>query len=98
MSKDETETDDACLDVAARLDRIGRRKRDKRVAEWPPPHIEIELGEDEWKHKVGFWKVEGGILRIEANKKGEYDPRNRQEISEAEIDAIRRIATFGIEE
>lgn len=72
-------------------DRAQRKKR-KQEFKRHPPQEEIEIGEGVYKHKIGFWIVTGGIIKIQADKNGAYDPMDIVEIRENEVDAIKRVS------
>lgn len=70
-----------------------REDRSARISEWAtlagPPHAEVLIGDDpECMERVGFWRVPGGIIRIRANRKGEFDPAERTDITAQEAKAI----------
>jgi len=75
---------------------LGEQEREKRktqIKNWAesagPPHATITLGDDpEYLEKIGFWRIDSGIVRICANKTGEFDPAERTEITDKEIKAI----------
>lgn len=98
MAKKEQTSDDGWINVVAALCDKNREDRKKRIAEWitlaGPPHAEIFLGDDpQYMDRIGFWRVCGGIVRIRASKKGDFDPAEGTEIATQEIKAI--IDTFG---
>lgn len=61
---------------------------EKRISDWAdiagPPHSEASLG----NNRIGFWRVNGGLIRIRASRKGEFDPGGGIEITDKEIEAI----------
>lgn len=74
-----------------------REARADRISSWAanagPPHAEVTLGNDpEYSDRVGFWRVSGGVIRIRASKKGEFDPAERIDITDAEASAIATAA------
>lgn len=67
--------------------------RIRRISTWAktagPPHAEITLGDDpDYMDRIGFWRVPGGVIRIRASMKGEFDPAERTDITEEEVQAI----------
>lgn len=81
------------IGVIAELHRAEREARAGRISRWAaaagPPHAEIMLGDDpEYMDRIGFWRVPGGVVRIRASKKGEFDPAERENISDEEARAI----------
>lgn len=72
-------------------DRAQRKKR-KQEFKRHPPQAEIEVGEGVYKHKIGFWNVTGGIIKIIADKNGVYDPIDIVEIYENEVEVIKRVS------
>ena len=84
---------DEWIDVIAKLCEKSRKDRKKRISKWAalagPPHAEVLLGDDP-KHmdKIGFWRVPGGLIRVRASFNGKFDPAERIEITDQEIEAI----------
>lgn len=84
------------LNVTAELMEKNRKDRKKRISKWTifagPPHAEIMLGDDSICDKdmdrIGFWRIYGGIIRIRASRKGEFDPAEGTNITTEEIEAI----------
>lgn len=75
---------------------MGEREREARadrISRWAaaagPPHAELMLGDDpEYTDRIGFWRSAGGVIRIRASRRGEFDPAERTEITDAEVKAI----------
>lgn len=70
-----------------------QKARADRISRWAAaagaPHAEIMLGDDpEYMERIGFWRVPGGVVRIRASKKGEFDPAERECISDKEAEAV----------
>ena len=81
------------LSVAAKLSEQSHKNREKRITEWAtlagPPHAEVFLGDDpQYVDRIGFWRVRGGLIRIRASRRGEFDPAVRTEFTTKEINAI----------
>lgn len=71
-------TDKQCLkaglDVISRMAERDRKKRQERIEGWSKPDLVVE--DQENKVKIGLYKYDGGagVLKIEANARGEFDP------------------------
>lgn len=81
------------IGVIAELGKRDRQDRKTRIEQWAKlagiPHTEVTLGDDpKYMDRIGFWRVPGGILRIQSSRKGEFDPAERTEITTQEIGAI----------
>lgn len=67
-------------------DRITRFKQ-----EAGKPHATIIVGDDpEYQDHVGFWRVEGGVIRIKARHNGDFDPADRTDITLLELEALSK--------
>ena len=80
------------LGAIAKMGERERKARADRISRWADtagsPHAEITLGVDpECMDRIGFWRVQGGVIRITA-KMGKFDPAERIEITHGEIEAI----------
>lgn len=74
-----------------------REAREQRIVEFAreagSPHTEIMLGEQHGRDpevRVGFWHVASGLIRIEADAKGQFDPDDRTDITCEELNAMAR--------
>lgn len=60
-----------------------------RIATWAStagePHAEAQLDDG---IRVGFWKLPGGLIRIRASKRGDFDPAEGVIIEDREVLAI----------
>lgn len=87
------DTTESWLGVIAKIGDMSRRDRANRISTWAkeagPPHAEIMLGDDpDYMERIGFWQVPGGVIRIRASKRGEFDPAERTDITDDEVKAI----------
>ncbi len=67
-----------------------QKEKEERIAAWSkiPPAKEVEYTRDDHVHKIGFWRITAGLLRIEANVKGAYDPAQATGITGKEVAAM----------
>lgn len=65
---------DAGLDAIRRMGERDRKKRQERIEGWSKPDLVVE--DEEHKVKIGLYKYDGdaGVMKIEANARGEFDP------------------------
>ena len=80
------------LDDSFERGRISLRTRIAKFREKAgEPHAEIILGDDpEWQERIGFWRVEGGVIRIRARYNGDFDPADRTDITLLELEALSK--------
>lgn len=59
-------------------------------------HATIILGDDpEYQDCIGFWRIEGGVIRIRAKHNGDFDPADRTDITLLELEALSKAYTHG---
>lgn len=90
---DDGEDTESWLGAIAEAGEREREARANRISKWADtagsPHAEITLGDDpEYMDRIGFWRVQGGVIRIRASEMGEFDPADGTDITAEEIKAI----------
>ena len=72
----------------------GRISLSTRVAKFKEkagkPHATVILKDDSYQDHIGFWRVEGGVIRIRARYNGDFDPADRTDITLLELEALSK--------
>ncbi len=82
------------FEVIDKISKKDREYRSIRIQEFTklPPQIELTIEKDDYSRKVGLWRVPGGIVRIDANRYGQYDPNDQFFIVEEEVEAMTKVS------
>jgi len=75
------------LNFVNKLGEIEEKKRQERIKEWTNPDITLEAIKDN-RNTIGLWKVNDGVVEIEANVRGEFDPYKSKFFNEEIILAL----------
>lgn len=82
------------FEVMTKISKRDREERRNRIQEFIklPPQIELTIEENDYSRKIGLWRVPGGIVRIDANRYGQYDPNDQFFIVEEEVEAMTKVS------
>lgn len=87
---------DAGLNCIKRMAETDEKKRQERIKEWANPDISLEAIKD-CRGAIGLWKVvdinDPGVIKIEANVRGEFDPHKHTFFSKELILALYNCLT-----
>lgn len=87
--------------VGARLSEIWREQTERRIREFMedfgPPATELTVPDetDQFRITYGYWKIEGGVLRVEKLKNGTYDPVKSIVFHDKEAEIIAGVSRGG---